>query len=252
MTVSVESLAIDWLGYATVRIESGDGTVVYLDPGRYGVLTGEWEPDTPGVAHPEPRDYVPGDADVVCVTHDHHYDSDGIERVANDDTTVAVYEAVYPPGIDRDVASLDDLPGEVVRVGEHDDDLFADVVVRSLPAYNDPDGPHTRENGEPYHPEGFGVGFHLTIDDTRVFWPGDTDVLPGHEEFDVDVFLPPIGGSFTMDRHSAADLAAALSPTLTIPIHYDTFEALETDSRAFAADVASRGVPVALDESRGD
>ena len=248
MTVSYGDLTIDWLGYATARIESADGTVVYVDPGRYGVLTGEWEPSTPGVGHPEPQDYAPGDADLVCVTHDHHYDSNGIERVANEETTVAVYEAVYPPGIDRDVAPLDDLPGDVVRVGEHDDELFAGVVARTVPAYNDPDGPHTRADGEPYHPEGFGVGFHLTLGDASVFWPGDTDVLPGHEELDVDVFLPPIGGSFTMDRHGAADLAAALAPDLVVPIHYNTFEALEADSRAFAADVAAAGVPVALDE----
>jgi L-ascorbate metabolism protein UlaG (beta-lactamase superfamily) len=251
MTVSYGDLTIDWLGYATARIEAADGTVVYVDPGRYGVLTGDWEPSSPGVGHPEPRDYAPGGADLVCVTHDHHYDSDGIERVADGETTLVVYEAVYPPGIDRDVAPLDDLPGDAVRVGEHDDELFADAVVRTIPAYNDPDGPHTRADGEPYHPEGFGVGFHLTLGGTSVFWPGDSDALPGHEELDVDVFLPPIGGSFTMDRHRAADLAAALDPDLVVPIHYNTFEALEADSRAFAADVAGRGVPVALDENGG-
>jgi L-ascorbate metabolism protein UlaG (beta-lactamase superfamily) len=50
-----------------------------------------------------------------------------------------------------------------------------------------------------------------------------------------------------MDRHSAADLAETLDPELTVPVHYDTFEALETDSHSFAADVASRSVPVVLD-----
>jgi len=54
-----------------------------------------------------------------------------------------------------------------------------------------------------------------------------------------------------MDRHGAAVLAAALDPDLVVPIHYNTFEALEADSRAFAADVAGRGVPVALDENGG-
>jgi L-ascorbate metabolism protein UlaG (beta-lactamase superfamily) len=51
-----------------------------------------------------------------------------------------------------------------------------------------------------------------------------------------------------MDRHEAAALAEAMDPDLVVPIHYDTFEALETDAEAFAADVASRGVPVVLDE----
>jgi len=59
--------------------------------------------------------------------------------------------------------------------------------------------------------------------------------------------LPYIGGSFTMDRHGAADLAAAMEPELVLSVHYDTSDALETDAEVFAADVAGRGVPVVLD-----
>lgn len=248
MTVTHDGFSIDWLGYATVRIESEDGTVVYLDPGRYGVLTGDWEPDSPDRRHPPASDYREQDADLVAITHDHHYDSDGIERVANEESTIAIYEAVEPRFIDRDVARVSDLPGETVRVGEHDDRMLADVIVRTIPAYNEPDGPRTTADGEPFHPEGFGVGFHLTIDDTRFFWPGDTDVLDGHDELDVDVFLPPIGGSFTMDRREAAELAEGLDPDLVVPIHYDTFEALETDADAFVEDLEERGVPVHIDD----
>ncbi|PSP55240.1 hydrolase [Halobacteriales archaeon QS_1_67_19] len=252
MTIRHGGLAVEWLGYAGLRIEATDGTVVYLDPGRYGTLTGEWRPDSPGVGHPEARDYSPADGDLVFVTHDHHYDSDGIRRVAADDATVAVYEAVYPPGIDRDVEDLDALPYETVRLDEEADRLFGEAVVRAVPAYNESDGPHTDASGEPYHPEGFGAGYLVTLPgrsgDVTVFWPGDTDVLAGHAELDASVFCPPIGGSFTMDRREAAELAEAIDPELVVPIHYNTFEALETDSGAFAADVAERGVPVVLDE----
>jgi len=257
MTIRHDGLLAEWLGYAGIRLESPDGTVVYLDPGRYGTLTGEWRPDSPGATHPQPRDYRPEDGDLVLVTHDHHYDSDGIRRVASDDATVAVYEAVYPPNIDRDVEDLDDLPYDVARIGEEDDRLFGDVIVRSIPAYNEPIGPHTDSSGEPFHPEGFGVGYHVTLpgeraEDVTVFWPGDSDALPGHAELDVSLFCPPIGGSFTMDRREAADLAEEMGPDLVLPVHYDTFAALETDSGAFAADVAGRGVPVVLDERAGD
>src|SRR6056297_3161301 len=253
MTIRHDGLIAEWLGYAGLRLESPDGTVVYVDPGRYGTLTGEWTPDSPGVGHPEARDYRPEDGDLVLVTHDHHYDSDGIRRVAAEDATLVVYEAVYPPIIDRDVEALDDLPYEVIKVDEEDDLLLGDVIVRSVAGYNDPDGPHTDANGDPFHPEGFGVGYHLTLpgrnaEDVTVFWPGDSDALPGHAELDVSLFCPPIGGSFTMDREEAAGLAERMDPDLVLPIHYNTFEALETDSGAFAADVAKRGVPVVLDE----
>jgi len=237
MPVDHDGLTVSWHGYATLRIEGPDA-VVYLDPGRYGVLDG----------------YEPRDGDLVCVTHDHHYDPDGIRRVAADDATLVVFEGVNSHRIDRDVERVTTLPYETRRVDDEADIAVGDVVVRTVPAYNRPDGPHTTPDGDPYHPEGFGCGFHLTLpgndthEDVRVLWPGDTDVLEGHAELDVSLFCPPIGGSFTMDRHEAADLAEAMAPDLVVPIHYDTFDALETDSSAFAADVASRGVPVVLDE----
>jgi L-ascorbate metabolism protein UlaG (beta-lactamase superfamily) len=232
MTVRHDGLTVDWLGYATVRIESPDGTVVYLDPGRYGVLD----------------DYDAHDGDLVCVSHVHHYDSDGIERVASDDATVVVHEAVHHSETDRDVTPVRDLPYDVRRVDDEADTLLEGVIVRSTAACNHADGPHTDGAGDPIHPPGFGCGFHLQVGDVRVFWPGDTDVLEGHAALDVSLFLPPIGGAFTMDREAAAELAEAMAPDLVLPIHYDTFEAIETDSGAFATDVARRGVPVVLDE----
>ncbi|WP_458187593.1 MBL fold metallo-hydrolase [Haladaptatus sp. NG-WS-4] len=248
MTVQYDGLTVEWFGYATVRLETEDGFVAYVDPGRYGVLTGEWKPDSPDAAHPNPVDYHARDGDAVFVTHDHHYDSDGIERVAGEDATVVVYEGVDASEIDRDVKAVDDLPYDVRRIGEEDRCTVGHCEVWSLPAYNESDGPHTNANGEPFHPRGFGVGYLLSLAGTTVFWPGDSDVLEGHSELEVSLFLPPIGGSFTMDRHEAAELAAGLNPGLVLPIHYDTFSALETDSGAFATDVAKRGVPVVLDE----
>jgi len=249
MTLTHDGLTVEWLGYATLRLESAGGTVVYLDPGRYGVLTGDWEPDTPGVGHPPAQDYRPRDGDVVCVSHAHHYDPDGIDRVAGEDATVVAFDGMDLRGSSRDLPRLADLDHEVRTVGAEDELVVADIPIWTLPAYNEPDGPHARADGSPYHPEGRGCGFLLSIDGARVFWPGDTDVLEGHAELDVDLFCPPIGGSFTMDRHEAAELAAQLQPSLVLPIHYNTFEALETDSGAFVVDVARSGVPVVLDES---
>lgn len=252
MTVIHDDVTFDWLGYATLRIETPEGRVVYLDPGRYGVLTGEWTPDTDGIAHPPGTDYDLRDGDLVCVTHNHHYDSDGIQRVARDDARVVVYEGVDTANIDRDVLPVDNLPYDVTRI-EAGERLALDAgSVRATPAYNASDGPHTRADGTPFHPDGFGCGYVLTTDAVSVFWTGDSDALD-RESFGLSnppaVFVPPIGGSFTMDRREAADLAARLNPDLVLPIHYNTFDALEADSSAFASDVARRGIPVALDEA---
>lgn len=249
MTIRHDGLAATWLGYATLRLEAG-GSVVYTDPGRYGVLSGEWPPAHGRTDAPHPRgpSYDARDGDLVVVTHDHHYDTDGIERVASEDATVVVYEAVDASNVDADVVPVADLPYDVVRVGYGESLSVEGVDVEVVPAYNRPDGPNVADDGEPTHPEGLGCGFLLTLDHTTAFWPGDSDAISAHDGLDVSLFAPPIGRSFTMDRHEAADLADRLEPDLVLPIHYNTFDALEADSGAFAADVAGRGVPVVLDE----
>ncbi|WP_148415842.1 MBL fold metallo-hydrolase [Haloferax sp. KTX1] len=231
MTIKHDGLDVSWLGYATVRIESPDGFVVYFDPGRYGVLD----------------DYYARDGDLILVTHNHHYDSDAIEQVADADATVVAFEGVDAATIDRDVVPVEDLPYETVRVGEEDHLTVGEADVWSLPAFNDPDGPHLRD-GDVVHPQGFGCGFHVSIADRTVFWPGDSDVLEGHKHLEVSLFLANIGGSVVMDRREAADLAETLDPDLVLPIHYNTIPLLETDPDAFVVDVANRGIPVVLDD----
>jgi len=250
MTIRHDSLAVEWLGYATTRIESEDA-VVYVDPGRYGVLTGEWTPPSERArgAHPPGRDYRAEDGDVVFVTHRHHYDPDGIRRVANEDATVVVFDGIDVAGTRRTDVRFSDLPYDVRRVGMEADGVVGDVPFWTVPAYNHPDGPHTRPDGSPVHPEGFGCGYLFAVDGTRIFYPGDSDVLEGHAELDVSLFLPSIDDTFSMGGHAVVDLAAEMDPDLVVPIHYNTFDALQADSRAVVADIAERGVPVALDEN---
>lgn len=252
MTIRHDGLSVTWLGYANARV-AGTDAVVYTDPGRYGTLTGEWTAKYGGVPHPSGPAYDAQDGDVVMVTHDHHYDSDGVRRVASDDGTVIVYEAVSAEGVQansgRDVEEPEDLPYDVRRVSYGDTIAIDGVEVNVVPAYNQPDGPWGDANdGEPLHPEGFGCGFQFKIDGVSCFWTGDSDVIDEHRGLAVSLLLPSISQSFTMDRHGAADLAEMLDPDLVLPIHYNTFDALEADSRAFASDVASRSVPVVLDE----
>ncbi|WP_254862766.1 MBL fold metallo-hydrolase [Halovivax gelatinilyticus] len=231
MTVSRHPIELDWLGYASIRLHSETGVTVYIDPGRYGVLD----------------DISPRDGDLILVSHDDHYDPDGIERVAHEDAIVVAHEAIDASEIDRVERQPESLPFEIERVHADESFVLGPLDLFTTPAYNLPDGPHTREDGTPYHPEGTGCGFGITLDGVTVFWPGDTDALTALESLDVDVFCPPIGGGPTMDRHEAADLARAIEPELVVPVHYNTFEMIETDERAFVYDVASSSIPVALD-----
>jgi L-ascorbate metabolism protein UlaG (beta-lactamase superfamily) len=251
VTVRHDTLTVRWLGYATARL-SGPETTVYTDPGRYGVLTGEWQaPDGVDTRHPAGPAYDARDGDVVLVTHDHHYDPDGVRRVAAPDATLVVYEGVDAERAGRPPSpeALAETEGyDLLRIGERETVEAAGVTVRSLPAYNDPDGPHANPDGSVTHPEGFGVGYRFDVGGVSVLWPGDSDALSHHDGLDISLLLANISGSVCMDRHEAAALAEALDPDLVCPIHYDTQAFLAADARAFAADVAGRGVPVVLDE----
>ena len=219
MFVEYEGLSFERLGHASVRIDTGE-VVVYIDPWSE-VLDGE-----------------PGDGDVVFVTHDDfdHYDPEGIAAVAGPDATVAVYEAV----------DTSDLEGEVVDLPDEGAVTVAGIEVRTVPAYNDPDGDHVDDEGAPFHAEGEVIGLLLELSGTTVYFPSDTDFLPHHESITADVFLPPIGGHYTMDRHEAADFARSVAPELVLPVHYDTFEAIETDVTAFVEELEADGIRVEL------
>lgn len=218
MAVEHDHLTIDRLGHASVRLETGDGTVVYVDPWS-DVLEDE-----------------PGDGDVVFVTHADfdHYDPDGIAAVAGPDATVAVFEAVDTSDLGVDVV---DLPysGETGVDG---------IEVETVPAYNDPEGDHVDDDGMPFHAEGEGIGLLLALEGIDVYVPSDTDFFDHHESIEADVFVPPIGGHYTMDRHEAADFARSVDPALVIPIHYDTFDTIDADAEAFAAELEDEGIRV--------
>ena len=219
MSVEYEGLSFERPGHASVRIDTGE-TVVYIDPWAE-VIDGE-----------------PGDGDVVFVTHDDfdHYDPEGIAAVAGPDATVAVYEAVDTTALDFDVI---DLPYE----GET---TVAGIDVRAVPAYNDPEGEHLDDEGNPFHADGEVIGLVFDLDGTTVYFPSDTDFLPHHESITADVFIPPIGGHYTMDREEAAEFARSVDPDLVLPVHYDTFEAIETDASAFAEALEADGIRVEL------
>lgn len=220
MATQYNALHFDRLGHTTVRIETEDGTVCYIDP---------WS---------ESLEKEPHDGDIILITHDDpdHYDPEGIAAVASNDAVVGAFQLV----------DTDELSAEVIALPHEGTTAIGEITVKSIPAYNDPDGPHTDEEGNPFHAEGDGIGLLLTIGNDTVFFAGDTDFLEHHKSEQADVFIPPIGGHYTMDRYEAAEFARTLEPSLVLPVHYDTFEAIETDSAAFKEELEAEDIEVIL------
>ncbi len=88
------------------------------------------------------------------------------------------------------------------------------------------------------------AGMLIKIGETTVYHAGDTclfsDMKLIAERSDIDVFLVPIGGHYTMDRHDAVRACEFVGARTVIPMHYDTFPPIETDADAFKSDVEAQ------------
>ena len=88
------------------------------------------------------------------------------------------------------------------------------------------------------------AGLVIEIGGTTVYHAGDTclfsDMKLIAERSEIDVFLVPIGGHYTMDRHDAVVACKFVGAPTVIPMHFNTFPPIETDAEAFKADVESQ------------
>jgi L-ascorbate metabolism protein UlaG (beta-lactamase superfamily) len=98
----------------------------------------------------------------------------------------------------------------------------------------------------PYSPTpgtvtGTPAGLVISIGGVTVYHAGDTclfgDMRLIAERNPVDVALLPIGGHYTMDRHDAVVAAELIGAATVIPMHFNTFPAIETDAAAFKSEV---------------
>lgn len=91
---------------------------------------------------------------------------------------------------------------------------------------------------------GAAMGLVINIGGKTVYTLGDTGLFSDlkliAERTPIDIALIPIGGHYTMDRHDAVVAAGMIGAETVIPIHYDTFPPIETDSEAFKADVEAK------------
>jgi L-ascorbate metabolism protein UlaG (beta-lactamase superfamily) len=114
----------------------------------------------------------------------------------------------------------------------------------------------------PYSPTpgtvtGTPAGLLINLGGVTVYHAGDTclfgDMKLIAERNPVDVALLPIGGHYTMDRHDGVVAAQFIGAGTVIPMHFDTFPPVETDSAAFKSEVeektSSRVVVLAPGES---
>ena len=185
--VSTMSVSVKLLAHAGFQIKA-DGKIIYVDLEKSG----------------EPSEM----ADIILVTHSHtdHCDPSKIKKVRGADTVViAPQDCVSKIG--GKVKSLK--PGEETTVGN--------ITVKAVEAYN---YKRFRSPGNPYHPQGFGVGYVITAGGKTIYHAGDTDFIPEMKQLPhIDVALLPTGDTYTMDNPEAAEAAVAINPVTAVPMH---------------------------------
>jgi L-ascorbate metabolism protein UlaG (beta-lactamase superfamily) len=106
--------------------------------------------------------------------------------------------------------------------------------VKVVPAFHTNTLPDGRVIGQ-------SAGLVIGMGPTTVYHLGDTalfsDLKLVAERTPVNVALVPIGGHFTMDQEDAVTAAELVDADIVIPMHYDTFPAIEADAERFKSDV---------------
>jgi len=188
---------LDWFGHASFRVRSS--AVVYLDP---------WEIPRAGVSAP---------ADLILVTHSHydHFSRADVEALSGPDTVILA---------SADVAAELGGAARGLAPGETADEKG--VRVRATHAYN---------VGKEFHPpERKWLGFIVDLPQGRLFYPGDTDVIPELTGVKPDVLLMPVGGTYTTDADEAARGAEMVQPQVAVPMHWGKIVGTAEDARRFA------------------
>jgi L-ascorbate metabolism protein UlaG (beta-lactamase superfamily) len=81
------------------------------------------------------------------------------------------------------------------------------------------------------------AGFLFYLDNKKIYHAGDTGVfydmkLIGEEG--IDLAILPIGDNFTMGPDDALRAVKLIAPMRVVPIHYNTFDVIKQDARAWA------------------
>ena len=225
-----DTVYIDWLGHASVKLQDSDGFTVYIDP--WSDLLSD-------------RDFSKMDkADIIITTHDHkdHFDVKAIQALKKRETVLVGTED-----------SKDDVPQDISydtlkpnrRVKSHGREI------RGFHSYNID---KFRSPDVPYHPKGFCVGVMFRMDGLTFYHASDTDPVPEMEQLadeEIDLAFLPVGGKYTMDQEEAIDAIKMIEPEKVVPIHYGYLDETTCDTEKFSEDVRENtdAEPIIIDRN---
>ncbi len=186
---------VEWLGHASFRLRGS--VIVYIDPWK---IEGN-----------------PRDGDLVFITHSHydHYSQEDIAKVIKSDGQLIAPDSCKGTILETNVLWMK--PGERTSV--------LGIDVETLPAYNVDKDFHPRSNGW--------LGYIITLDGTRIYHCGDTDVIDEMNGLCVDIALLAVSGTYVMDAEQAVEAARMIGPKVAIPMHWGVIVGGRDDAQRF-------------------
>lgn len=161
-------------------------------------------------------------ADYIFITHSHwdHFDLDSINNLVNEKTIIIGPSSVIEK-LDSNYKTLEVKPENIYNLDN--------ISFMTVPAYNiDKD----------FHPKDAGyVGYIVTLNNVTYYIAGDTDVLDELKVIKADVIFLPVGGTYTMTKEEAVELANTIKPKYAIPIHYGLAVGDELDAKYFVNNI---------------
>jgi len=184
---------IAWLGHDGFRIDAEK--TIYVDP--YQIEGGPV-------------------ADLILITHEHfdHCSPEDIAKIQGPETVI-VTEKDSAKKLTGDVRVVK--PGETLDLGN--------VKIKAVPSYNTDKDFHPKKNGW--------LGFIVETEGLKVYHAGDADFIPEMKDFEVDIALLPVSGTYVMTADQAVKAALAINPKVAIPMHYGAIVGDEQDALNF-------------------
>ena len=205
-------MKVQWVGHASALVEVG-GRRILTDP----LLTRR-------VAHLRRRRPLPApdvaDVDTVLLSHAHldHLHLPSLRRIHPNTRLLT------PVGTGRLLTAAGFHDVTEVRVGDRIDLDGPLVTAEVVPAaHKHGRGPHSRVSAPP-------VGYVVSGEGRRVYFPGDTDLFDAMSDLtDIDIALLPIWGwgsslgTGHLDPTRAATATGLIRPGIVVPIHWGTY-----------------------------
>lgn len=198
------NLNIELLEHSTVRItDIQNQKILYIDPYKLS----------------KEQDYQRADYLLISHSHQDHCNLEDFARLIGPQTHVITVA-------DCQSKVIKARPNKVTILAPNKATKNDYLTIQATHAYN---------TNKPFHPkENEWVGFIITINNTRIYFAADTDVIPEMQNIqNIDIAFLPASGTYVMTPQEAAQAVNIIKPKIAVPMHYGCIVGSKEDAQLF-------------------